>query len=175
KAAMESRLAELQARWEKERTLVGKIREVRGKLETASDQPAAQAAQVGAESSAPPTPAVAEALRGELAALNTELEQLQGENPLMRVCVDSQIVGEVVAAWTGIPIGKMLRDEMQSVLTLETTLGKRVIGQNHALDMLSERIRTSKAGLEDPGKPIGVFLLVGPSGVGKTETALALA
>jgi type VI secretion system protein VasG len=89
--------------------------------------------------------------------------------------VDSQIVGEVVAAWTGIPIGKMLRDEMQSVLTLETTLGKRVIGQNHALDMLSERIRTSKAGLEDPGKPIGVFLLVGPSGVGKTETALALA
>ncbi len=69
----------------------------------------------------------------------------------------------------------MLRDEMQSVLTLESTLGKRVIGQNHALDMLSERIRTSKAGLEDPGKPIGVFLLVGPSGVGKTETALALA
>jgi type VI secretion system protein VasG len=89
--------------------------------------------------------------------------------------VDGQIVGEVVAGWTGIPIGKMLRDEMQSVLTLEKHLGRRVIGQDHALGMLAERIRTSKAGLEDPGKPIGVFLLVGPSGVGKTETALVLA
>jgi type VI secretion system protein VasG len=172
KAAVESRLGELKGRWEKERDLVGKIREVRGKLEAASGATGAQASKDGA---AVQTAADPNALRAELAELNTQLEQLQGETPLMRVCVDSQIVGEVVAAWTGIPIGKMLRDEMQSVLTLETTLGKRVIGQNHALDMLSERIRTSKAGLEDPGKPIGVFLLVGPSGVGKTETALALA
>ena len=181
KAATEARLAELTARWEKERDLVGKIREVRGKLEPAPPAPAAaHAAPPAAAEGTATAPAVQpapapEALRTELAALNTELEQLQGESPLMRVCVDSQIVGEVVAAWTGIPIGKMLRDEMQSVLTLESTLGKRVIGQDHALDMLSERIRTSKAGLEDPGKPIGVFLLVGPSGVGKTETALALA
>jgi type VI secretion system protein VasG len=172
KDAVESRLVELKGRWEKERDLVGKIREVRGKLEAASGTPGTQASGDGA---AVQTATDASALRVELAALNTELEQLQGETPLMRVCVDSQIVGEVVAAWTGIPIGKMLRDEMQSVLSLESTLGKRVIGQNHALDMLSERIRTSKAGLEDPGKPIGVFLLVGPSGVGKTETALALA
>jgi type VI secretion system protein VasG len=172
KDAVESRLAELKGRWEKERDLVGKIRDVRGKLEAASGAPGTQASGDGA---AVQTATDASALRVELAALNTELEQLQGETPLMRVCVDSQIVGEVVAAWTGIPIGKMLRDEMQSVLSLESTLGKRVIGQNHALDMLSERIRTSKAGLEDPGKPIGVFLLVGPSGVGKTETALALA
>jgi type VI secretion system protein VasG len=172
KAAVESRLGELKGRWEKERDLVGKIREVRGKLEAASGASGAQASGDGAAVQTAADPA---ALRAELAELNTQLEQLQGETPLMRVCVDSQIVGEVVAAWTGIPIGKMLRDEMQSVLTLETTLGKRVIGQNHALDMLSERIRTSKAGLEDPGKPIGVFLLVGPSGVGKTETALALA
>ena len=172
KAAVESRLAELKGRWEKERDLVGKIRDVRGKLEAASGASGTQAAGDGAAVQTATDPG---ALRQELAALNTELEQLQGESPLMRVCVDSQIVGEVVAAWTGIPIGKMLRDEMQSVLTLEATLGKRVIGQNHALDMLSERIRTSKAGLEDPGKPIGVFLLVGPSGVGKTETALALA
>jgi type VI secretion system protein VasG len=93
----------------------------------------------------------------------------------MRVCVDEQIVGDVVSAWTGIPIGKMLKDEVQSVLTLESTLGKRVIGQDHALGMIAERIRTSKASLEDPSKPIGVFMLVGPSGVGKTETALALA
>jgi type VI secretion system protein VasG len=172
KTAVEGRLAELKGRWEKERDLVGKIRDVRGKLEAASGSPGTQASGDGAAVQTATDP---NALRVELAALNTELEHLQGETPLMRVCVDSQIVGEVVAAWTGIPIGKMLRDEMQSVLTLEQTLGKRVIGQNHALDMLSERIRTSKAGLEDPGKPIGVFLLVGPSGVGKTETALALA
>ncbi len=181
KEAVEARLTELNARWKKERDLVGKIREVRGKLEPPTVSPAAaQTAPPAAAEGTAAAPAVQpapdpESLRAELAALNAELEQLQGETPLMRVCVDSQIVGEVVAAWTGIPIGKMLRDEMQSVLTLESTLGKRVIGQDHALDMLSERIRTSKAGLEDPGKPIGVFLLVGPSGVGKTETALALA
>ncbi len=181
KAAMESHLAELQARWEKERDLVGKIREVRGKVEAASAPAAAAAVAAPAAEASPVGTAAAEtamdadALRLELAGLNAELEQLQGETPLMRVCVDSQIVGEVVAAWTGIPIGKMLRDEMQSVLTLETHLGRRVIGQDHALGMLSERIRTSKAGLEDPGKPVGVFLLVGPSGVGKTETALVLA
>ena len=183
KAALESRLTELQARWEKERDLVGKIREVRGKLEEAAapataaaePPPATPPATPPAEAE-PPQPAPdPDALRAELAGLNAELEQLQGENPLMRVCVDAQIVGEVVAAWTGIPIGKMLRDEMQSILKLESHLGRRVIGQDHALGMLSERIRTSKAGLEDPGKPIGVFMLVGPSGVGKTETALVLA
>jgi type VI secretion system protein VasG len=110
-----------------------------------------------------------------LAALNTELDQVQGETPLMRVCVDAHIVGDVVSAWTGIPIGKMLKDEVQTALSLESHLGRRVIGQNHALGMIAERIRTSKASLEDPSKPIGVFLLVGPSGVGKTETALTLA
>jgi type VI secretion system protein VasG len=92
----------------------------------------------------------------------------------MRICVDAQIVGEVVSGWTGIPIGSMVKDEVQTILQLESYLGKRVIGQGHALGMISERIRTSKAGLEDPSKPIGVFLLVGPSGVGKTETALTL-
>jgi type VI secretion system protein VasG len=172
KAAEEGRLAELQERWQKERDLVGKIREVRGKLETAAGAPVAanEGAAVAVQTAVDP-----EAMRAELAGLNAELEQLQGENPLMRVCVDGQIVGEVVAAWTGIPIGKMLRDEMQSILSLESHLGRRVIGQDHALGMLSERIRTSKAGLEDPGKPVGVFLLVGPSGVGKTETATVLA
>jgi type VI secretion system protein VasG len=116
-----------------------------------------------------------EGLREELAALNGELEKLQGENPLMGICVDAQIVGEVVSGWTGIPIGKMLKDEVAAILQLESHLGKRVIGQNHALGMISERVRTSKASLEDPSKPIGVFMLVGPSGVGKTETAIALA
>src|ERR1035437_6294648 len=159
-AAMETRLAELQERWEKERDLVGKIREVRGKLEAAAAAAPPPAPAAAGEETAQPVAADGDALRVELSALNTELEQLQGETPLMRGCVDSQIVGEVVAAWTGIPIGKMLRDEMQTVLTLERHLGRRVIGQDHALGMLSERIRTSKAGLEDPGKPIGVFLLV---------------
>src|SRR6202044_2030282 len=92
----------------------------------------------------------------------------------MRVCGDAHIVGDVVSGWTGIPIGKMLKDEVATVLALESHLGRRLIGQDHALHMISERIRTSKASLEDPSKPIGVFMLVGPSGVGKTETALAL-
>ena len=92
----------------------------------------------------------------------------------MRVCVDEQIVGEVVSAWTGIPVGKMLRDEITSVLDLKSRLSERVIGQEYALELIAQRIATSRANLDDPGKPVGVFLLVGPSGVGKTETALAL-
>ena len=136
---------------------------------------AAGAAVAPSPAEAPPPPADPEALRAELKALDAELEQVQGEKPLMRICVDSHIVGDVVSAWTGIPIGRMLKDEVQAVLQLESYLGRRVIGQDHALAMISERIRTSKAGMEDPSKPIGVFMLVGPSGVGKTETALALA
>ena len=91
------------------------------------------------------------------------------------MCVDGQTVGEVISAWTGIPVGKMLKDEINTVLSLPTLLEERVIGQSHALGGISQRIRTARAGLEDPNKPIGVFLLVGTSGVGKTETALALA
>jgi len=107
--------------------------------------------------------------------LNAELAELQGESPLIRVCVDGHVIGEVISGWTGIPVGKMLKDEIANVLSLEDHLQARVIGQNHALGQIAERIRTSKASLEDPNKPIGVFLLVGPSGVGKTETALTLA
>jgi type VI secretion system protein VasG len=192
KAAAEERLAGLNARWEKERDLVSRIREIRTKLEElAHPAPAAQTAPAAtgqaeaatataqAGTAMAPAPAAApidpDGLRAELAKLNTELEQMQGEDPLMQICVDAQIVGDVVSAWTGIPIGKMLKDEVETALTLEKHLGKRVIGQDHALGMISERIRTSKANLEDPHKPIGVFLLVGPSGVGKTETALVLA
>jgi len=166
---VEARLAELQARWEKERDLVTRIREIRGKLEETS---VAAAASGGAAQAAPAIDPAA--LRTDLAALNAELEALQGEAPLIRICVDALIVGDVVSAWTGIPIGKMMRDEIATMLSLDAHLGKRVIGQSHALGAIAERIRTSKAGLEDPSKPIGVFLLVGPSGVGKTETALAL-
>ena len=93
----------------------------------------------------------------------------------MQVCVDAQAVAEVVSGWTGIPVGKVVKDEIQTVLSLKDRLEERVIGQSHALEAISQRIRTSRAKLEDPRRPIGVFMLVGPSGVGKTETALALA
>jgi len=155
RAQVAARLAELKERFAKESALVSRVREIRGQLEEGTGEQ--------------------EPLRAELEKLNAELAALQGETPLMRVCVDGQIVGEVISAWTGIPTGKMVKDEVQTVLTLESLLGGRVIGQNHALEGIAQRIRTSRAGLEDPKKPIGVFLLVGPSGVGKTETALALA
>jgi type VI secretion system protein VasG len=93
----------------------------------------------------------------------------------MQVCVDAQTIAEVVSGWTGIPVGKMVKDEIRTVLSLPEMLEKRIIGQSHALEAISQRIRTARARLEDPRRPIGVFLLVGPSGVGKTETALTLA
>ena len=158
KSDSEARLKSLNERFTKERDLVLKLRDIRAKLEEEA------------------TPAKErEAQRAELDVLTAELVGLQGENPLMRVCVDGQTISEVISAWTGIPAGKMLKDEIATVLTLEEVLGGRVIGQSHALEQISERIRTSKASLEDPSKPIGVFMLVGPSGVGKTETALTLA
>ena len=101
--------------------------------------------------------------------------ELQGDQPLVHPTVDRQAIAEVVAAWTGIPVGKMVLDEIQSVLALQDHLKQRVVGQDHALDAIAQRIRTSRAGLSDPTRPIGVFLLAGPSGVGKTETAMALA
>ena len=176
-SGIKSRLVDLRARWDKERALVSRIREIRSSLE--EPQPPAAAAVASNAGMPGGTAAVkpavdADALRKELAALNAELEAMQGETPMIRVAVDSQIVGEVISGWTGIPVGKMLKDEIATVLALESHLGARVIGQSHALEAISRRIRTAKARLDDPGKPIGVFLLVGPSGVGKTETALAL-
>ena len=113
-------------------------------------------------------------LRGQLDALRAELAALQGETPLIKVNVDSQAIAEVVANWTGIPVGKMVSNEIKAILDLQTALGERVIGQPHALEAIAQSIRTSRAGLTDPRKPIGVFFMVGSSGVGKTETALAL-
>ena len=99
---------------------------------------------------------------------------LQGEHPLVFSSVDEQAVASVVADWTGIPVGRMVKNEIQAVLNLADSLEKRVIGQRHGLEAVAKRIQTSRAGLDNPSKPIGVFLLAGPSGVGKTETALAL-
>ena len=157
KIAAEAKLKVLKERWEKEGGLVTEIREIR-------DQIMANAEGIDKED-----------LRTKIGAKTKELGELQGESPLMRVSVDAQVVGEVISAWTGIPIGKMLKDEIQTVLELEKHLCARVIGQDHAMHAISERIRTSKAGMDDPVKPVGVFMLVGPSGVGKTETALAIA
>ncbi|TAK91418.1 MAG: type VI secretion system ATPase TssH [Aquabacterium sp.] len=110
-----------------------------------------------------------------LAMKQAELAALQGEAPLVPMQVDGHVVAEIVAAWTGIPLGKMVKDEIKTVRNLQATLQERVIGQDHALAAIAQRVRTARAGLEDPNKPKGVFLFVGPSGVGKTETALALA
>jgi len=114
-------------------------------------------------------------LKEDLAQLTSQLTGIQNESPLMQPSVDAQAIAEVIANWTGIPVGKMMNDEIKSVIDLTSQLETRVIGQSHALDLISKSIQTSRAGLTDPRKPIGVFLMVGPSGVGKTETAMALA
>ncbi len=159
-------LKTLEERWVKEKDLVDKIRTLRGKLED----------DAGAtEEKLKLTDGDRQKLRDELSQLNGELEGIQGREPLVQVVVSGQTVGEVISAWTGIPVGKMLADEVNTVLNLGKLLGERVIGQDHALDAIAQRIRTQRAKLEDPNKPIGVFMLVGTSGVGKTETALALA
>ncbi len=189
---VEARLEALTERWEKERALVERIRELRAKLEAmpagappvlqpiapGDGQPAGENAPA-AEATPEPAPAGEaaggrEALRAELERLNKELAELQGDQPLMQVCVDAQIVCEVISGWTGIPVGKMVRDELETLLSLERVLGERIIGQDYALKTISERIVSSRASMDDPNKPVGVFLLVGPSGVGKTETALVL-
>ena len=162
-AATEANLAKLNTQWEQEVDLVKRIRAMRSALESGAET-------VKAEGDAPEVKPSVEALQ----ALEDELAKIQGESPLMHVCVDERIVGEVVSAWTGIPLGKMVKDEIAAVLELDGHLRKRVIGQDHALAAIAQRIITSRARLDDPGKPVGVFMLVGPSGVGKTETALAL-
>ncbi len=156
----ENTLATLTAQWDKERELITKIRELREKLETMAKEG---------------KPEGAAEFRSELAAINAELSAAQGETPLMQPVVTSQTIAEVISGWTGIPVGKMVSDEIQAILRLSETLKERVIGQDHALATIAERIKTSRAGLVDPKRPIGVFILVGTSGVGKTETALALA
>jgi type VI secretion system protein VasG len=179
KAALEAQLASMNEKWEKVKGLVARIRELRSQLEATAPGAVAGGAQAaaagaGAAVAEPVVAADAEASRSELASLVAELDTTQGETSLMRVTVDQQIVGEVISGWTGIPIGKMVKDEIATVLELEKVLQKRVIGQDHAMGLIAQRIRTGRASLDDPGKPVGVFMLVGPSGVGKTETALTL-
>ena len=167
RAEKEAELEKLKARWEAEKKLVDEIRGIRGRIE------AAHAAIPGADTNG----AAAEdlgALRSVLTERTASLEKLQGETPLMRVSVDASIVGEVISGWTGVPVGKMLRDQLSMVLQMEKLMGARIIGQDAGLETIARRMRTSAAKIEDPNKPKGVFMLVGPSGVGKTETALAM-
>jgi type VI secretion system protein VasG len=179
-ASEEQRLANLKSQWDKERQLIDQIREIRSRLE--ENAKAASGSTKGdgggADKSGAATALKAadvEKLREDLGRLNRELEGVQGETPLMQACVTSQTIAEVISGWTGIPVGKMLTDEIKTVLSLKDRLEQRVIGQSHGLDAIAQRIRTARANLTDPRRPIGVFLLVGPSGVGKTETALTLA
>ena len=115
------------------------------------------------------------ALLEKLKGVQDKLTALQGETPLILPTVDYQAVAAVVGDWTGIPVGRMARNEIETILKVAHHLAQRVIGQDHAMEMIAKRIQTSRAGLDNPSKPIGVFMLAGTSGVGKTETALALA
>ncbi|MGC4088549.1 MAG: type VI secretion system ATPase TssH [Polyangiaceae bacterium] len=168
------KLETVETRWRSEKALVDRILAIRAELR-GPDAKKVDGDAKPAEASTGPDAAAREALLGELRGLDAELTQLQAENPLILPTVDAQSIATVVADWTGIPTGRMVKNEIDTVLKLHEVLGKRVLGQDHALEMISRRIQTARAGLENPNKPIGVFMLAGPSGVGKTETALTLA
>jgi len=157
RAAAQTDLTALLARWEQEKSLVAEWTAWRAEAETAT------------------SPQAAEAARSRLANVAAQLLEIQGEHKLIFAEVDGQAVADVVQTWTGIPTGRMGRDEIATILDLPAALGRRIIGQTHALEAVSRAIQVSRAKLTDPRKPIGVFLMVGTSGTGKTETALALA
>lgn len=174
--AEKTRLAELEERWNQEKGMVEKILDLRAKLRAeghAVDQAAGeQGGELQTESEPPKDQ---NTLLSELKTLQAALRDFQGESPLILPTVDHQAVASVVQDWTGIPVGRMVKNEIETVLKLADLLEQRIIGQRHALEMIARRIQTSRAGLDNPNKPIGVFMLAGSSGVGKTETALALA
>ncbi len=151
------RLASLESRFQREVMLVKKVREVREQVEASYEFDAT------------------ERLRSELNTYGDALEQVQRENPMVRLAVDAQVVSEVISAWTGIPTGNMVSDELEAMLALRGKIAERVIGQEQAIETIARRLEISRANMEDPNKPFGVFLLTGPSGVGKTETAHTLA
>ena len=180
KADVAAELTALEQRWEQERALVKEIRQLRAQLEggeapEADEEEPAEAPGAPGEAAAELSEADRERLVAELAEKNQALAELQGETPLMHVCVDGQAVAKVVSNWTGIPVGRMLSDEINAVLDMKARMAESVVGQDHALEAIAQSVRTSRAHLADPRRPIGVFLLAGPSGVGKTETGITLA
>jgi type VI secretion system protein VasG len=183
---LKAELAELETEWATEQKLVKEIRDLRDILNPPKEsdgkgKPAGQAsAGPGEASAAPATAEQAPAtdpkdLRDQLRQKFETLEARDPEKRMMYAFVDEQVVASVVSDWTGIPVGRMVKDDIENVLRLPEILNKRVVGQSHGLSMIAKRIETSRAKLDNPNKPIGVFMLCGPSGVGKTETALALA
>lgn len=168
-AVARERLEKLEAAWQLEQSLVTRLLAFRAQLQEELERESFKIEQDGIEE------AEIERIRTQLQEVQAELMACQGENPLIFPSVDASAVAAVVADWTGIPVGRMVKDQLVSVLGLADTLEKRVIGQRHGLDMIARRVLTSRARLTDPNKPVGVFMLCGPSGVGKTETALALA
>jgi type VI secretion system protein VasG len=180
--AEHKRLAELTERWKHEKSLVDRLLALRAKLRGAVEKVEGTGSKLEqhAEAAAPPEAArLADEERAaalaELEQVQAELTRLQGDDPLILPTVDYQAVASVVADWTGIPVGRMASNEIENVLHIAERMGERVIGQDHAMQMIAKRIQTSRAGLDNPSKPIGVFMLTGSSGVGKTETAIALA
>jgi type VI secretion system protein VasG len=182
--AERDRLVQLEGKWQEEKGLVDRILALRSQLRGEANPVEGTSSKLeGAAEKAKPDASVAAPLSGvardatleELKDLQARLQALQGENPLILPSVDQQAVASVVQDWTGIPVGRMVKDEIETVLHLDREIAKRVIGQDHALKMIAKRVQTSRASLDNPGKPIGVFMLAGPSGVGKTESALALA
>jgi type VI secretion system protein VasG len=163
RSALEQQLQELQKAYEQQRTLVEEIRCLREQLAQSAPKPKGKAAKAGNE------------LEKQLGKALAKLEALHKVQPMVYECVDASAIAEIISSWTGIPLGRMVEDELEAVRKLEALLEARVVGQSHALALIAHRIQIAKANLEDPNKPKGVFLLVGPSGVGKTETALALA
>ena len=173
-------LTEITGRWEAEKALVQQILDLRAQLRGAQSPLEDSGNPLEAVATPPPDQSTANewdpaTALARLRQLQSELASLQGERPLILPSVDAQAIAWVVADWTGIPVGRMVKNEVTAILHLAETLNQRVIGQRHALEMIARRIQTSRARLDNPNKPIGVFLLAGPSGVGKTETGLALA
>ncbi|MEW7972906.1 MAG: type VI secretion system ATPase TssH [Candidatus Thiodiazotropha endolucinida] len=187
------RLVQLSERWETEKALVEELLQIQNQLKglNGGDEDTANEENAGEDSETQSKIGVsdetedtgsdsasdlsAEEMMRRLTELKSELSELQGERPLILPSVDAQAVASVVGDWTGIPVGRMVKNEIETILNLSDTLARRVIGQDHALQMISRRIQTSRANLDNPNKPIGVFMLCGPSGVGKTETGLTLA
>ncbi len=172
RSAKSAELEQLENRWAQEKEIVARLGEIRRRLYEATAPPPTDES---ARAPAPLSEADLQKLREEFRAEKAGLAAIQGNRPLVLLDVDGQAVAEVISGWTGIPVGKMVADEIRTVLELAPTLRHRVVGQDHALETIARRIHTSRANLDNPARPVGVFLLVGPSGVGKTETALALA
>ncbi|GAB2511323.1 type VI secretion system ATPase TssH [Microbulbifer agarilyticus] len=162
-------LEKLQGQYQKEQELTEQVTNLRDQIDKTFD------GSVDGDSTSATDPSILADLKEQLSAISGQLHEIQGETPLIHPEVNEQAIAAVVANWTGVPVGKMVSDEILSVQSLAERLNQRVIGQPHALEAVAQAIRTSRAGLTDPRKPVGVFLFCGTSGVGKTETALALA